>query len=51
MVPSEQVYTALAGGDVRFLDDDFEADLKLDPDGYVISYPGLAKRAGTEVRR
>ncbi|WP_329106397.1 putative glycolipid-binding domain-containing protein [Micromonospora sp. NBC_01699] len=51
VVPSEQVYTALAGGNVRFRDDDFEADLGLDADGYVVSYPGLAERVGTEVRR
>jgi hypothetical protein len=51
VVPTEQVYTALDGGDVRFQHDDFEADLRLDSDGYVISYPGLAERAGMEVRR
>lgn len=51
VVPSEQVYTALEGGDVRFVDDGFEAELRLDPDGFVLDYPGLAERVGTEVRR
>ncbi|MFI6759184.1 putative glycolipid-binding domain-containing protein [Micromonospora sp. NPDC050417] len=51
VVPSEQVYTVLEGGNVRFLDDGFEAELRLDQDGYVVDYPGLAERVGTEVRR
>jgi hypothetical protein len=51
VTPSEQVYTVLADGNVRFEDDGFEADLELDPDGYVVRYPGLAERAGAEVRR
>ena len=46
VVPVEQVYTVLDGGDVRFDSVGFTADLILDRDGYVTHYPGLAERAG-----
>ena len=46
LVPVEQTYTALPGGNVRFDSEGFTADLQLDADGYVISYPGLAQRVG-----
>src|SRR5690606_6693721 len=42
VMPSEQVYTVLDGGRVRFRSDTFTADLDLDADGYVTHYPGLA---------
>jgi uncharacterized protein len=43
---SEQRYEHLEPGRVRFSDDDgFTADLELDADGLVITYPGLARRA------
>jgi hypothetical protein len=42
---SEQRYEHLEPGRVRFSDDDgFTADLELDADGLVITYPGLARR-------
>jgi hypothetical protein len=44
ILPVEQVYTALGGGDVSFTSEGFHADLRLDPDGYVLNYPGLAER-------
>ncbi|MGI5211467.1 putative glycolipid-binding domain-containing protein [Plantactinospora sp. CA-290183] len=44
VVPSEQVYTVLDGGNVGFASGDFTADLTLDADGYVLLYPGLAER-------
>ena len=45
VVPAEQTYTVLEGGNVRFDSEGFTAELQLDADGYVISYPGLAERA------
>jgi uncharacterized protein len=42
---SEQRYEHLAPGRVRFSDDDgFTAELELDADGFVVFYPGLARR-------
>lgn len=45
VVPSEQTYTALGGGRVRYSSASFTADLDLDAAGYVTHYPGLASRA------
>jgi hypothetical protein len=47
VVPAEQVYTVLEGGNVRFATEGFSADLQLDAAGYVVHYPGLAERAGS----
>jgi hypothetical protein len=44
VVPAEQVYTALGPGRIRFTSDTFTADLDVDPDGWVVRYPGLAER-------
>lgn len=44
VLPSEQVYTALADGRVRYRSETFTAELDLDGDGYVTHYPGLADR-------
>ncbi|MEO3776062.1 putative glycolipid-binding domain-containing protein [Micromonospora sp. B11E3] len=44
VVAAEQVYTALGPGRIRFASDTFTADLDVDPDGWVIRYPGLAER-------
>ncbi|MEE6305280.1 putative glycolipid-binding domain-containing protein [Plantactinospora veratri] len=44
VVPAEQTYTVLEGGNVRFSSGSFTADLALDADGYVLHYPGLAHR-------
>jgi hypothetical protein len=44
VVPAEQVYTVLPGGGVRLDSEGFTAELTLDPDGYVLRYPGLALR-------
>lgn len=46
VVPVEQTYTTLPGGNVRFDSEGFTADLQLDASGYVIAYPGLAERVG-----
>ncbi|MDM4722046.1 putative glycolipid-binding domain-containing protein [Micromonospora sp. WMMA1363] len=45
VVFAEQVYTALGPDRVRFASDTFTAELDLDDAGYVLCYPGLAKRA------
>jgi hypothetical protein len=45
VIPAEQVYTVLEGGNVRFATEGFSADLQLDAGGYVVHYPGLADRA------
>ncbi|WP_405102470.1 putative glycolipid-binding domain-containing protein [Micromonospora sp. NBC_01412] len=44
VVPAEQVYTALGAGRVRFTSGTFTTDLDVDPDGWVLRYPGLAER-------
>ncbi|MFG2192907.1 putative glycolipid-binding domain-containing protein [Streptomyces sp. NPDC048639] len=56
VTPSPQTYTHLEttdhGARVRFTSEDFTADLELDPDGLVVTYPGLAFRShgpGTEL--
>ena len=41
---SEQRYEHLEPGLVRFSSDGFVADLELDADGLVVTYPGLARR-------
>lgn len=46
VAPSEQVYTVLGDGRMRYASGTFTADLELDEDGYVIRYPGLADRPG-----
>jgi hypothetical protein len=43
--PAVQTYTVLGSGRVRYAAESFAADLRLDSDGYVIHYPGLAERA------
>jgi hypothetical protein len=46
VMPVEQTYTALGAGKMRFSSGTFAADLEVDPDGYVVSYPGLAQLGG-----
>jgi hypothetical protein len=48
VIASEQVYTARGPERMRFASDGFSAELSLDPDGYVIHYPGLADRQGAQ---
>jgi len=47
VIASRQRYEPVGPGRVRFvgLDDGFTAVLELDPDGFVVHYPELAKRA------
>jgi len=43
---SRQRYEHVAPGIVRYSDDTFSAELELDRDGLVVTYPGLATRNG-----
>ncbi len=45
VVASEQTYTVLEPGRVRYASGAFTAELELDTEGYVVRYPGLATRA------
>ncbi|MEU3452540.1 putative glycolipid-binding domain-containing protein [Micromonospora sp. NPDC006766] len=44
VLPADQVYTSLGPGRVRFASGTFTADLDIDPNGFVVRYPGLAER-------
>jgi hypothetical protein len=44
VVQADQIYTPLGDGRIRFASETFSADLTVDEDGFVIDYPGLAKR-------
>ena len=44
IIPSRQRYTLVAPGRVRYASGNFAAELEVDPDGYVLRYPGLATR-------
>ncbi|MGC5031544.1 putative glycolipid-binding domain-containing protein [Micromonospora sp. DT229] len=44
VLPAEQVYTALGGGRFRYASGSFSAEIDMDPDGFVLHYPGLAHR-------
>lgn len=44
VMPAEQTYTAAEGGNAHFASGSFHTDLELDPDGFVIKYPGLVDR-------
>jgi uncharacterized protein len=41
---SEQRYEPLGNGVIRFRAGDFTADIRFDEEGFVVDYPGLAKR-------
>jgi uncharacterized protein len=42
---SEQLYTPLGDGVVRFQAGEFVSDIEFDPEGFVTSYPGIGARA------
>ena len=44
VVAGEQTYTALGEGRIGFRSRTFTAEITVDPDGYVVNYPGLAER-------
>jgi hypothetical protein len=41
---SEQRYEPLGDGVVRFRAGDFASDIRFDPDGFVVNYPGIGAR-------
>jgi Putative glycolipid-binding len=43
---SEQIYEPIRPGLIRFRSDDFEADIEVDDEGFVVHYHGLARRVG-----
>jgi hypothetical protein len=45
VVAAQQSYTVLGPDSMRYASGTFRADLTLDPQGYVLAYPGLAERA------
>ena len=44
VVPSEQEYTVLDGGQIRYSSGRFAADLTVDWSGFVVNYPQLARQ-------
>jgi hypothetical protein len=44
VVQADQIYTPLGDNRVRYASETFSADLTLDDEGFVVDYPGLAKR-------
>ncbi|MFV2102013.1 putative glycolipid-binding domain-containing protein [Micromonospora sp. LOL_024] len=47
VLPAEQVYTGLGPSRFRYVNGGFSAEVEVDPDGYVLRYPGLVQRATT----
>jgi uncharacterized protein len=45
VIASQQTYTVLGEGRVRYASGTFAADLTVDPDGFVLHYPGLSASA------
>jgi hypothetical protein len=44
VVQADQIYTPLGEDGVRFASETFSTDLSCDPEGFVVDYPGLARR-------
>lgn len=44
VIQADQIYTPVGEGRVRYASETFSADLTCDDDGFVIDYPGLARR-------
>jgi len=44
VIQADQIYTPLGDGRVRFASETFSTDLIIDDDGFVVDYPGLARR-------
>jgi hypothetical protein len=45
VVPSEQEYTVLDGGRIRYSSGEFSSDLEIDESGFVVNYPQLARQS------
>ncbi|MFI1994678.1 putative glycolipid-binding domain-containing protein [Actinoplanes sp. NPDC020271] len=50
VVQADQIYTPLGGDQVRYASETFAADLTVDGDGFVVEYPGVARRVAAGVR-
>lgn len=46
VLPSRQTYTHLGQHRIRFVSGDFRSDIGFDDHGFVVDYPGLARRFG-----
>jgi hypothetical protein len=44
VMPYEQTYTVLGEGRINYASKGFTADIEIDGNGYVVSYPGLARQ-------
>ena len=44
VVQADQIYTPLGDNRIRYASETFSADLTVDDEGFVIDYPGLARR-------
>ena len=44
VIQADQIYTPVGEGRVRYASETFSADLTCDDDGFVVDYPGLARR-------
>ncbi|MDG4821649.1 putative glycolipid-binding domain-containing protein [Asanoa sp. WMMD1127] len=44
IIAGEHVYTRVGGNKIRYESDNFRADMTVDDAGFVVDYPGLAKR-------
>ena len=44
IIAAEHTYTPLGGNRIRYESDSFRADLTVDDQGFVLDYPGLARR-------
>jgi len=44
VIQADQIYTPLGDDRVRYASETFSADLTCDDDGFVVDYPGLARR-------
>ncbi len=49
VVQGDQIFTPLGGDRLRFADETLSADLVCDPEGFVVDYPGLARRVTAAV--
>jgi len=47
---SEQRYEPLGAGMIRFSSGGFSSDIRFDEAGFVVSYPGIATRVGSDYR-
>lgn len=50
VVQADQIYTPLGESRIRYASETFSADLSVDDDGFVLDYPGLARRVEAGVR-